>query len=64
MDGPSPGNVNAGDLELAHENTVQTWFHANPEIQATELLLHERPMREAVLRAEHKQFAQAERKSA
>ena len=51
-------------LNLLHENTVQTWFHANPEIQATELLLHERPMREAVLRAEHKQFAPVGRKSA
>ena len=51
-------------LNLLHENIVQTWFHANPEIQATELLLHERPMREAVLRAEHKQFAPVGRKSA
>jgi cyclic beta-1,2-glucan synthetase len=44
-------------LNLLHENAVQTWFHANPEIQATELLLHERPVREAALRAEYKQFA-------
>jgi cyclic beta-1,2-glucan synthetase len=39
-------------LNLLHENIVQTWFHSNPQIQATELLLHERPIREAVLRAD------------
>jgi cyclic beta-1,2-glucan synthetase len=39
-------------LNLLHENIVQTWFHSNPQIQATELLLHEKPVREAVLRAD------------
>ena len=39
-------------LNLLHENIVQTWFHSNPQIQATELLLHERPVREAVVRAD------------
>ena len=51
-------------LNLLHDNIVQTWFHANPQIQATELLLHERPMREAVLRAEYKQFAPVVRNAA
>jgi hypothetical protein len=44
-------------LNLLHENIVQTWFHANPQIQATELLLHERSIRDAVVRAEYKQLA-------
>jgi hypothetical protein len=38
-------------LNLLHDNVVQRWFHANPEIQATELLLHEIPVSESVLRA-------------
>jgi len=44
-------------LNLLHENIVQTWFHANAQIEATELVLHERPVRDAVVRAEYKQFA-------
>ncbi len=44
-------------LNLLHENIVQTWFHSNPQIRATELLLHERPVRDAVVRAECKRFA-------
>jgi len=44
-------------LNLLHENIVQTWFHANPQLQATELLLHEKPIREAALRSEHKRLA-------
>ena len=44
-------------LNLLHDNIVQRWFHANPHLQATELLLHEKPIREAVLKAEYKQFA-------
>jgi hypothetical protein len=51
-------------LNLLHDNVVQTWFHSNPQLQATELLLHERPMREAVLRAEYKHFAPKMRKTA
>jgi hypothetical protein len=43
-------------LNLLHENVAQTWFHANPQIQATELLLHEKPIRQAVIRAEYKQL--------
>jgi cyclic beta-1,2-glucan synthetase len=44
-------------LNLLHDNTVQDWFHANPQFKATELLLHEKPIREAVLKAQHKEFA-------
>jgi hypothetical protein len=51
-------------LNLLHDNIVQTWFHANPQIQATELLLHERPAKEAVVRAEYKQFAPNHRRAA
>ncbi|HEY0797430.1 MAG TPA: glucoamylase family protein [Acidisarcina sp.] len=43
-------------LNLLKDNVVQQWFHAAPQLQATELLLHERPMREAALKAEHKEF--------
>ena len=39
-------------LNLLGDNAVQRWFHANPEFQATELLLHEKPIREAGLKAE------------
>jgi hypothetical protein len=41
-------------LNLLGDNAVQRWFHANPEFQATELLLHEKPVREAGLKAEQK----------
>jgi hypothetical protein len=47
-------------LNLLHENIVQVWFHANPEVQATELLLHERPVRQAIIRTEHKQLTHKE----
>jgi len=26
------------------DGIVQTWFHSHPRVQATELLLHERPV--------------------
>jgi hypothetical protein len=41
-------------LNLLEDNAMQRWFHANPHLQATELLLHEKPMREAALRQELK----------
>ncbi len=44
-------------LNMLHGNIVQTWFHANAQIQATELVLHERPVRDAVVRAGYRQFA-------
>jgi cyclic beta-1,2-glucan synthetase len=36
---------------LLHGNVVQKWFHANPLVQATELLLHELPVNKATLKA-------------
>ena len=44
-------------LNLLKGNMVQEWFHATPQLQATELLLHEKPMRAAALKAEYKEFA-------
>ncbi|QNI32366.1 glycosyl transferase [Alloacidobacterium dinghuense] len=44
-------------LNLLDEDKTKEWFHANAELQATELLLHEKPVSEAALRAEYKQFA-------
>jgi len=38
-------------LNLLHDNVVQRWFHDNPVVQSTELLLHEMPVSEGVLRA-------------
>lgn len=29
---------------LLHHNIVQRWFHANPNVRATQLLLHEKPL--------------------
>jgi hypothetical protein len=42
-------------LNLLRENIVQEWFHANPSLKATELLLHEKPIRESLLLAEYKE---------
>jgi len=44
-------------VNLLQDNAVQRWFHANPLVQATELLLHEIPVRKAVLKAAEKEFA-------
>jgi hypothetical protein len=44
-------------LNLLHGNIVQRWFHANPLVRSTELLLNELPARKAVLRAKVKDFA-------
>lgn len=41
---------------LCH-GAAQRWFHANPVIQATELLLHELPASNALLKARHKELA-------
>jgi hypothetical protein len=49
-------------LNLLHNNIVQDWFHANAHLQATQLLLHEKPIRESTLRAEHR-AAQPRRKA-
>ena len=42
-------------LNLLHDNIVQRWFHANPEVKATELLLHELPVSHSVLKARLKE---------
>jgi cyclic beta-1,2-glucan glucanotransferase len=36
---------------LLHDNVVQRWFHANPRVRATELLLHEKPLSKNMLNA-------------
>jgi cyclic beta-1,2-glucan synthetase len=36
---------------LLHENVIQHWFHSNPIVRAAELLLHERPLSKATLKA-------------
>ncbi|MFT4111702.1 glucoamylase family protein [Silvibacterium sp.] len=51
-------------LNLLADNAVQRWFHANPEFQATELLLHEKPIREAGLKAEQKPVRKAKKSAA
>ena len=38
-------------LNLLQGNIVQQWFHANPLVQSSELLLNELPARRAVLSA-------------
>lgn len=39
-------------LNLLNNNIVQEWFHANREFQANELLMHEKSIRSAILKAE------------
>ena len=41
-------------LNLLHDDACKRWFHANPHLQAAELLLHEKPVREATLKEEVK----------
>ena len=42
-------------LNLLHDEACKRWFHANPHLQATELLLHEKPINKAALREEVRQ---------
>ena len=42
-------------LNLLHGQVVQRWFHANPLIQSAELLLHEMPVSDGVLKAKLKE---------
>ena len=49
-------------LNLLYDNIVQDWFHANAHLEATQLLLHEKPMHEAALKAEF-QAAQPRKKA-
>jgi hypothetical protein len=39
-------------LNLLHNNIVQDWFHANAHLEATQLLLHEKPIHKAALKAQ------------
>jgi len=43
-------------LNLLHGNVVQRWFHANPLVQSSELLLNELPARKAALDAIGRDF--------
>ena len=40
-----------GLLNLLENNVVQQWFTANTQMRAVELLLHEKPMREAAMKS-------------
>jgi cyclic beta-1,2-glucan synthetase len=42
---------------LLCNDVVHKWFHTNPLVQATELLLHEMPVRKGTLRARMKELA-------
>ena len=42
---------------LLEHNVFQRWFHAHPRVRAAELLLHERPLAKATLKALAKQAA-------
>ena len=42
---------------LLERGAFQRWFHANPRVRAAELLLHERPLAKATLKALAKQSA-------
>jgi cyclic beta-1,2-glucan synthetase len=44
-------------VNLLCENVVQRWFHANPIVQSAELLLHELPTSEGVMKARLQEFA-------
>ena len=43
-------------VNLLRNNVFQRWFHSNPPVRATELLLHETPVRRAALKAKVKEF--------
>ncbi|HEX4006339.1 MAG TPA: glucoamylase family protein [Acidobacteriaceae bacterium] len=40
-----------GLLNLLNDNIVQRWFYDNTQMRAVELLLHEKPMREAAMKS-------------
>jgi hypothetical protein len=44
-------------LNCICDDVTQEWFHANPIVQSTELLLHEAPTNPADLKAMMKDFA-------
>lgn len=49
---------------LLRNNIVQQWFHSHPMIQATEMLLEEKPISKAVLRAQLKELAPVQTRAA
>ncbi len=44
VDGPSPGHEPAGHRQFPEADVVQQWFRRDARVQATELLLQERPV--------------------
>lgn len=44
----------AAILNLLEDNLIQEWFHSNADLQATQLLLQEKPIKEFMLRAERR----------
>lgn len=44
-------------LNLLCDNVVQHWFHANPLVQSSELLLHEVPTSKGIMKARLQEFA-------
>jgi cyclic beta-1,2-glucan synthetase len=43
-------------LNLLEENAMQEWFHANRQFKANELLLQEKPIRTAALKADERKY--------
>jgi cyclic beta-1,2-glucan synthetase len=43
-------------VNVLHENVMQRWFHANPLVQSAELLLQEKRVGSAILRARLQEF--------
>ncbi|MGA7523506.1 MAG: glucoamylase family protein [Acidobacteriaceae bacterium] len=41
-----------GLLNLLEDNAMQRWFYDNPQMRSVELLLHEKPMREALAKSD------------
>ncbi len=41
-----------GLLNLLEDNAMQRWFYENAQMRSVELLLHEKPMREAGLKSQ------------
>jgi cyclic beta-1,2-glucan synthetase len=44
-------------VNLLCDNVVQRWFHANPIVQSSELLLHEVPTSKGIMKARLQEFA-------
>jgi hypothetical protein len=44
-------------VNLLYDNVVQRWFHTNPLVQSSELLLHEVPTSKGIMKARLQEFA-------